>query len=161
MQHKLTMNSIFSPLKSGSRLRPHGSQRRKPISATLMLTSLVDAFTIILIYLLVSSADGEQMEVHDGLQLPQASFSQKLDESPVVVYKQGLFYIQNQPVEVKDLKPRLEALRKSNEGLLKTKDSAIIVQADESIGFDKLQPIMVASAYAGIHKVKFAVLKED
>jgi biopolymer transport protein ExbD len=150
-----------SPIKESSKIRPFGNNARKSIASSLMLTSLVDAFTIIVIYLVVNSSDGQQIDLKDGIELPQASFSQQLDASPVVVFKDDQFYIDDQVIPQNQLQARLTQLREKIQGLLKTDDPAIIVQADQNIDFDKMQPIMVASAYAGIKQVKFAVLQKD
>jgi len=161
MMKKLGSITLRSPLKESSHLRKRGFSFKKGITPTLMLTSLVDALTIVVLYLMVCGSDGEQFDMKDGITLPAASLSSQLDTSPVVVFKDGNFYIDNQAVPNGELQARLTQLREKTQNLQKSGDPAIIVQADQAIEFDQMQPIMVASAYAGIKQVKFAVLQKD
>lgn len=153
--------ALRSPLKESSRLRPKGHSFKKSITPTLMLTSLIDALTIVVLYLIVNSTDAEQMDLKDGINLPVAAYSTQVDSSPVVVFKGNDFYIEDQIVPQNMLQARLKELREKFSSVFKDGNTAIVVQADESIEFDKMQPIMIASAYAGIKQVKFAVLQKD
>ncbi len=161
MKKTLGLSQLRSPLKQSSRLRPFGSGHTKAISASLMLTSLVDALVIIVIYLMVNSSTSEQFDLKDGIKLPQASTNNQLDTSPVVTFKDGMFFIDQQMVPAQNLREALTQLAAKTKGLLGMKEPAIVIEADEEIGFEKLQPLMVASAYAGIKQVKFAVLQKD
>lgn len=159
---QLTASTFLSPLKEALVLKPSQSGKsKKSIVASIMLTSLVDAFTIVVIYLIVNSSTTEQINVEDGLKLPQASFSKELELAPTVTFKNNQFMIDNQYVAENSLQQRLKILVSQNASLLKNKDMSIIVQADENVDFDKLQPLLVASSYAGIKNVKFAVLQKD
>lgn len=161
MKTNFAQSTFLSPIKTGSILRPRGNKMRKTIIGHLALTSLVDAFTILVIYLVVNSTPAEQMDIKDGITLPTASISSDLDRSPIVVFKNGAFYIDDQAVADNDLKARLQQLRERTQNFFKKGESSILVQADENVSFDKLQPIMIASSYAGIRHVKFAVLQKD
>lgn len=161
MMKRLGTITLRSPLKESSMIRKTGYKFKKTLTPTLMLTSLVDALTIVVLYLMVCGSDGEQFDLKDGIKLPEATLSSQLDSSPVVVFKDGQFYIDNQAIPNNQLQARLTALREKVQGLLKTGEPAIVVQADQAIEFDQMQPIMVASAYAGIKQVKFAVLQKD
>ena len=161
MKNTFATSHLSSPLKEGSRLRPHRSKGKKSINVGLMLTSLVDAFTLMVIYLIMNSSDVEQFDLKEGVMIPTAAHSEKLDSSPVVLFKDNGFYIDDQLVANNQLKAALEKLKIKSESLFKGGDSAIVVQADEKVGFEKLQPLLVASSYAGIKQVKFAVLVEE
>jgi biopolymer transport protein ExbD len=161
MNNNFAKATFRSPLKEGSQIRPFGNKIKKTIVTTLALTSLVDAFTILVIYLVVNSSPAEQMDLKDGITLPSASVSAELDSSPVVIFKNKTFFIDNRAVSSNDLQSALTKLKEKTKDLFKGKDAAIVVQADENVDFNDLQPIMVASSYAGISKVKFAVLQKD
>lgn len=161
MKNNFAIPHLASPLKEGSRLRPHRSKGKKSINVGLMLTSLVDAFTLMVIYLIMNSSDVEQFDLKQGITIPTAAHSEKLDSSPVVLFKDNGFYIEDKLVGLDQLKTALEQLKNKSQSLLSGKDSSIIVQADENVGFEKLQPILVASSYAGIKQVKFAVLVKE
>jgi len=162
MKTNFAKPTLLSPLKAASQLKPYGSGiRHKSISATVTLTSLIDAFVIIVIYLVVNSGPTEQMDIYNNIKLPKASTMQDLDRSPVVIFRDGGFYIDNQLVPNEQLKAQLEILRDKTSGFLKTGEPAVVIQADQNVGFEKLQPILIASSYAGIKQVKFAVLPKD
>ena len=69
--------------------------------------------------------------------------------------------IDNQVVSNENLKVGLDHLREKSKHLFKDGEMSIMIQADENVGFEKLHPMMVAAAYAGIKHVKFAVLQKD
>ncbi len=159
---QLAKHTFTSPLKDALVLKPSsGGKSKKSIVASVMLTSLVDAFTIVVIYLIVNSSTSEQINLEVGMSLPQASFSQQLDIVPTVIFKNNSFMIDDRQVSDQSLVSELKNLVSRNTSLFKGKDTAIIVQADENVDFEKLQPILVASSYAGIKNVKFAVLQKD
>lgn len=159
---QLTTHTFMSPIKDALVLKPSkGGRTKKSIVATMMLTSLVDAFTIVVIYLIVNSTASEQLEVTDGLHLPKASFSQEIDNSPSVIFKNNQFIVDDRAVSESSLQGELKALVAKNISFFKSGEPSIIVQADEGVDFDKLQPLLIASSYAGIKHVKFAVLQKD
>lgn len=161
MLNTTTHNHMLSPLKQTRHLKPVQGKAKKSIVVPMMLTSLVDAFTIVVIYLIINSSTSEAVTVEDGLKLPQAEHSQIVDQSPIVVFKNNQYLIDNQIVSEQALRQTLEQLKAKSQGLFKTGDASIIVQADENIDFDRLQPLLVASSYAGIKHVKFAVLQKE
>lgn len=161
MNTLMTQSTFLSPMKEAFLLEPGTKKVKKSGVASMMLTSLVDAFTIIVIYLIVNSSANEQLDVKEGIQLPKASHSQVIDQSPTIIYKNNQFFIDDQVVPEKNLRQALESLKNKNLGFFKNDQSAIVVQADESIDFEQLQPLVVASSYAGIKQVKFAVLQQE
>jgi biopolymer transport protein ExbD len=162
MNSQLAQSTFMSPMNETLRLQVSSSQKpKKSVVAQMMLTSLVDAFTIIVIYLIVNSSTAEQMDVKDGIQLPKASHSQVIDQSPLVIFKNGQFIVDDQIVSESNLTQALVTLKSKHSGFLKDGQNAIVVQADENINFEDLQPIVIASAHAGIKQVKFAVLQQE
>jgi biopolymer transport protein ExbD len=162
MMKQLAQPTFSSPIKDALQLKPtSGGKSKRSIVVAMMLTSLVDAFTIVVIYLIMNSSNTETLNVEDGLKLPRADYSKAIDTSPVVVFKNNQYIINGQIIKEDQLKNNLEILKKKSQSLFKSDDSAIVVQADENVDFDKLQPLLVASSYAGIKHVKFAVLQKD
>ncbi|MCC6137454.1 MAG: biopolymer transporter ExbD [Bdellovibrionaceae bacterium] len=159
---QLTTPTFTSPIRDALVIKPSkGGKTKKSIVATMMLTSLVDAFTIVVIYLIVNSTSSETLDVADGLSLPKASFSQEIDNSPSVIFKNNQFIINDRSVSEGALQNELKQLVVKNTSYFKSGEPSIIVQADEGVDFDKLQPLLIASSYAGIKHVKFAVLQKD
>lgn len=162
MRHVLNKSNMPSPLRQGSKLRPWGQKLRKSIAVTITLTSLIDAFVILVLYLVVASSSTENtLNIDDNITLPQTKLMKELDASPIVTYKGNSFFIDDQPVADADLKNSLVQLAQKFKNIFKNNEASIVIQADENIGFEKLQPLLVASSYAGIKHVKFAVLQKD
>lgn len=157
--------TLRSPIRESLQLKGKTTKAKKSVVVPMMLTSLVDAFTIVVIYLIMNSTTSEQIDIEQGLQLPQASHSSAIDASPLVIFKNNQFFINNQIIAEKDLSAKLKEISNPSQGFLNKnvlgKESSIIVQADENVDFEKLQPLLVASSYAGIKFVKFAVLQEE
>lgn len=162
MKYLFNLKPIPSPMLQGSHIKSRGGAYKKLVTATITLTSLIDAFVIIVIYLVVCSSPSESsIDLQDNMKLPQTLRMNDIDNSPVIVFKQNSFFIDNNQVSNESLKDQLVLLASKTKALLNGKDSAIVVQADENVDFDKLQPLLVASAHAGIKQVKFAVLQKD
>lgn len=162
MKTNFARSNMRSPLKEGSRLRPFGHKFQKTMQATITLTSLIDAFVILVLYLVVASSPTDNtIDVDSQITLPQTKLMQEPDGSPVVIYKNNAFYIENSPVKDANLKDSLKALAAKFASSFKNNEASIVIQADENIGFEKLQPVLIASSHAGIKHVKFAVLQKD
>ena len=80
----LGQTQLHSRLGSTSMLRPKNRRGHRATVAGLMLTSLVDAFSILVIFLLMSfSSSGELLTLGKGMELPKATGAQ-LERNPVV-----------------------------------------------------------------------------
>ncbi len=160
MKNIITNPSIKSPLTSGYLFKKSG-KKRKSIEAVITLTSLIDAFVIIVLYLVICNSPTESnVEIDDSIMLPQAQHYSQLDDSLVVTYRDNQFSIDGNVIREENLSAEISRLSASFFSTLK-KESAIILQADENIDFHKLQPFLVASAHAGIKSVKFAVHQQE
>jgi biopolymer transport protein ExbD len=146
-----------SPLGSVMSGQRSGGRRKKDMSTPLLLTALVDAFSILVIFLLVQvSGVPNDFEAQDGIKLPQAS-AVDMNTDPnmkdvlnLVITKQG-YVLNGEILKLADLKARLgQAGRES-------KTSRLVIQADEKGDFDLLTPVLSLTAEAGISKLEFAV----
>ena len=160
MQNIITSPSIQSPLTSGYLFKKSG-KKRKSIEAVITLTSLIDAFVIIVLYLVICNSPTESnVEIDDSIMLPQAQHYNQLDDSVVITYRNNQFLIDGKVIPEKNLTQEIARVSTSLFSSLK-KESAIILQADENIDFHKLQPFLVASAHAGLKNVNFAVHQQE
>lgn len=127
----------------------------RELALALPLTSLIDAFSIIVIYLLIGTQSGS-FEVKVGpVQLPTADHSMSVDkEIPVLRIQKKEFYINDQKIASSQLQQKLVDLKKNS----KEKDVEIMVQADQNMSFDELDPLIKAGSLAGIEKFRFAVI---
>lgn len=136
-----------------------GKARKKnayrELALALPLTSLIDAFSIIVIYLLIGTQAGN-IEVPVGdIKLPVAQQGTTVDkELPILKIEKKQFYLNNERVTLGNLEQKLAQLKKSS----KEKSVELMVQADQEMKFDELDPLIKAGSLAGIEKFKFAVI---
>lgn len=148
-----------SPLAEAQMLGSLGksNSRHKPDTNVLLpLTSLIDAFSIIVIYLLIGTQGGGlEVDLPTQINLPVAEAGVVLDaETPTVRIEKGSYYINDKKVAVAELGRRLADLKKSNT----SENVEILIQADQAMDFADLDPLLRAGSEAGIQKLKFAVV---
>lgn len=148
----LANEMMKTQLSTQSVLKPKGNRSGRGLAMTLVLTSLVDCFSIIVIYLLVStSIGGESMDVPKQIHLPTASYSEDLDSKVVVRVEPGnRFLIGNTAYNLESLILRLHDLR----GGLKR----LTIQADRSLSYAQLNPVILSGLQAGYTEIGFAVV---
>ncbi len=148
-----------SPLREAQWIGNQGAsnaRRNKNGNVLLPLTSLIDAFSIIVIYLLIGTQGGGlEADTKTQVQLPVAESGQILDsELPTIRIEKGNYYINDKRVPVEALANSLVLLKNKS-----TKDGVeILIQADKAMDYSELDPLLRAGAAAGIQKLKFAVI---
>lgn len=137
-------------------LRPKRKGNSKPAVAQLTLTSLVDCFTILVVYLLVVTNVGSlDVPIAKDIKLPVAKFSSNPKLSTIVSFVKGQYVIDKKVVASKDLSDRLKELRDLDPS------KALLVLADRTADYESLNPIVLSGLQAGYEKVGFAVKQED
>ena len=154
----LNQNNMQSPLSQQTLIdRSKEGRKGRVLTATLVLTSLVDAFSILVIYLLINTSSAtETLDVSKTLNLPVANNTQVLDSAVVVRVVDNKYIINEQDYKQEQL---AEALLEQNSDPLKK--GKLIIQANQDVEFDVLNPIFVAGAHAGFNNIKFAVWPEE
>jgi hypothetical protein len=162
--------------------------RRKPfVAPKLMITSMMDMFTIILIFLLFSfSDDPEKIQLENDLELPHSSAEEKYDDSIQLVFSKGSLILDGEIIAT--LKEgRLEGLNPDNpkasdlyqrlvshKALLETQEqrpdidqkeiketkNQILFLCDKMHTFKIINPVIKTAGLAGFPNFQFAVLKE-
>ncbi len=149
--------------------------RGKDKKVTLSLTSMIDMFTILLVFLLKSySADGQIVTVSDQLVLPKARVETKVelkleiqvnnsvivvDGDPLITVTPELLNSGNSiPVLVTRLRDHLEYSRLSR-GTLTDDDLKINIQGDVGMPAILLQRVMASCSEAGYVGQNLAVIK--
>lgn len=127
----------------------------KEMALALPLTSLIDAFSIIVIYLLIGTQSGS-LEVNVGpVKLPMATHSTSVEkEMPILRIQQKEFYLNNQKIASNQLQQKLVDLKRA----AKDKKVEVMIQADQSMSFEELDPLIKAGSLAGIENFRFAVI---
>ncbi len=147
--------------------------------ASLMLTSLVDMFTIIVIFLLMNfSANGEVLYMSKDIKLPDAYHGAQLERAPVIsvsgdaVTIDGKMLLNTADLEKGDVLnvPELEdALRdeKRRYEQIHANDpdhpfrGLVNVQADKRIPFKVIKRVMFACNQSGFGNINFAALSRE
>ena len=162
-----------------------GHTRKKPVNTSLNITSMMDMFTIILLFLLKSfSADGSMLTNADNLQLPNSiSKKRPQDVTLQLAVTRDSIMIDNEPVEstikIRDMEQskfdvdtaslldmQLKKHMRAEEemvakGLLTNVEGKITVQVDKNIPFDVLYKIMRLCGRQGYVNMKFAVMMRE
>ena len=147
--------------------------------ASLMLTSLVDMFTIIVIFLLMNfSANGEVLYMSKDIKLPDAYHGAMLERAPVIsvsgeaVTFDGRMLLSTGDLEKGDVLnvPELEdALREEKRRYeqIHANDpdhpfrGLVNVQTDRHIPFKVIKRVMFACNQSGFGNINFAALSRE
>lgn len=157
----LDQTSINSPLLECSTLKPRGSAHHTELAPPLMLTSLIDTFSLLVVYLLMSfGSSGEFMMMSKGMVLPTLADAEMLDRQIIIKFEKGYYFVEDLKVSKNDLFPTLLKMREDFKAKYPELDSEkkVIIQADKKEKFLDLNFIIHASAQAGFEEIKFAVL---
>lgn len=163
-QSILEQTSFSSSIDGTSTLNPKGGRKNKNLVQGVMLTSLVDAFSILVVYLLMSySSSGEILYISKDMVLPPATQSEDLNRQIIIKYEQGKYFVENEEVSKNDLFPKLLKMKTEFKEKYPELDSEnkIIIQADKNEKFIDLNLIIHAGAQAGFEEIKFAVIKNS
>lgn len=170
----------------GSGIKKH-MEKRLPATYKIQITSMVDMFVIILVFLLKSySTSPVNITPTDDLRLPAStSLKEPTDVLKMVISKKGVFVEDKKVVEfdssgsldIKDqdksdpsfipnLFKELDEKAKQTQGISKLNetvefDGNVLVQADRNIPYSLLKKIMYTSMLAGYPNVKLAVASKD
>jgi biopolymer transport protein ExbD len=155
----LKQSALGSSLAGTSMLRPkNGSHARRTMVASLMLTSLVDAFSILVIFLIMNhAANSEIVNVGNKVQLPMARESELVQQGVVVRVEGGQFLVEDKPVALGQLVSHLKAL---NASVDVARREGLIIVADRQMDYADLSPVILAGSQSGFTKFKFAVIRK-
>jgi len=148
----------------------------------LMLTSLLDMFTIILIFLIVSfEAEDYDFKLNPDLKLPESSARSVLKPAVDIAitpsdllvdrksiaklnrgkFKDSVYRNQEIPQLVKVLKKRYEIVKDVAVDEESGEDNAIIVvQADKSLDYETIYMVLRSAALGGFVKYRLAIMKK-
>lgn len=141
------------PLQARQGLRGHqGNSKGKTLFFSLNLTTLIDAFCILVIFLLSNvTSQIEQVQIGKGLSLPVAVQADMLSQGTMVRIESNGLYVNNiKTSESQLLKALIDDKAKNKK--------ALIIQADKSADFERISLLLRAGGQAGFEKYLFAVL---
>jgi len=142
----------FSPSKRAKH------RHRRPKEMLLQITSLVDVFTILLIFLLKTYSTGFIMNIVEAIRLPVSTAREELNPTVVVAFNNRAMYVDGD-VLVEDLAP----YRDSDELLVAPLYDALKARADRLKGVAAVNPSVVFTGEVIIQsdrEVPFRFLKK-
>ena len=155
------------------------SRGKRSTYAGLMLTSLVDMFTIIVIFLLQNfSATGEILFMSRDIRLPEAFHGAELERAPVIAVSSDSITFEGKQIllttdmakgdvlnvpELEDvLRDEKRKFDQSHGGDPKAPFKGLVhVQADKKIPFKVIKRVMHACNSAGYGNINFAALAKS
>ncbi len=136
---------------------------KRNLVATVMLTSLVDTFSVLVIYLLVNfSTTGELLYMSEGMELPAAAKAIELERNVVVKVEKDKLYIEEEEIPTSQLVRRLIDVKKNWEKYYPDTQftGAMTIQADRRQAYDLLSHVIQAGGHAGYSDINFAVIRK-
>jgi biopolymer transport protein ExbD len=128
-----------------------------------MLTSLVDTFSVLVIYLLVNfSTAGDLLYMSEGMELPSAAKSVELERNVVVKVEKDKLFIEEEEIPQGQLVRRLLDVKKNWEKYYPDSEftGALTIQADRRQTYDLLSHVVQAGGHAGYSDINFAVIRK-
>ena len=143
-----------------------------------MLTSLLDMFTIILIFLIVSfEAEDQEFRLDPDVTLPESSARSIFKPAVNVTINPTQLLVEEQPIatldngrfsdelyEVNNIEALVDALSAEREqldlGPSGTDEAIVMVQADKDMDYETLYLVMRSSSVAGFARYRLAIMKQ-
>lgn len=157
----LETTALHSALASESILAPAHGRWKRVLSADLLLTALIDAFSILVIFLLMSfSSTGDILFIDKGMELPKASLGDILERNAVIKLEENKIYLEGKETSIEDLMGTLIEMRKSAQAAKPGEEVPGIatIQADRRLKYEFLNQVVLALSHAGYSDIRFAVL---
>jgi biopolymer transport protein TolR len=160
--------------KRALRMERHHRRTRK--GSALSLVSMMDIFTILVFFLLVSSAETEVLPNPKDIQLPESAALEKARESVVVMVTDTQILVQGRPVaRVADalegdalVIPELkDALRQQTDRVLIQQAKAdiaareVTILGDRDLPYRLLKRVMASCTAAEFGQISLAVVQKD
>lgn len=139
------------------------SKAKRNLAETVMLTSLVDAFSILVVYLLFNfSSTGELLYTSEGMELPSAVKAIELKRNVVVKVEKDKLFIEDEEISPNGLVKRLIDVKKNWAKYYPDTEfsGAMTIQADRRQSYDLLSHVIQAGGHAGYSDINFAVIRK-
>lgn len=153
------------------------AMRVAPSTFKIQITSMVDMFVILLVFLLKSySTSPVNIAPREGMVLPESSaLANPVDVAKVIISNDGV-YLNDEQVLVLDkgqvpakeldsrdsrfIKPLYKALVEQAKGAKPETQGQLLLQADRELSYQQIEKILFTSGAAGFSDVKLAVLSK-
>lgn len=156
--------------------------KRKVPQDTIMLTSMMDMFTIILVFLLFNFSSEEQkdLSIPKDIKVPYSTSEISLDNAVNVTVSKTAIMVEDKivarlsygkkiqaEIEGQKILPLYRELvqirsQQTNSGKVKESDEGVVLlKADQSIPFEVLDKVLKSSGMAGYPKSRFVVFRRE
>ena len=143
----------------------------------LQLTSLLDMFTIILVFLMVSfQAEDKDFVLHAGLELPTSSAKSPFKTGVnLAITREGILVegekvypltdggkVPQKVVDAGKIEPLVAAVKKTLSNLKREEgeENVVVIQAEQKLPYNTLHLVMRSAAFAGAYRFRLVVEKE-
>lgn len=156
--------------------RVNRMSRNKGKAASLSLTSLMDVFTILVLYLLVNQGSGADIDPPKTIKIPDSIVETSPRQTVILTVSDTAVYLQGEPIitvaEVLESKldyveavrqemVRLKDLSAEQGGQVAANSTEVTILADRSVPFKILKKLMSTSSSAGYVKISLAVNQKE
>ena len=160
-------------MRESRRMRRMARNRKKPVG--LMLTSLMDVFTILVFFLLSNSSASEVVTAPKQIKLPTSIVETKPRETVVIMVTPEVVMIQGNTIigtpellnpgndKIPAIMTRLENLQRNIIGIntrTAVDSKEVTLLADRTIPFSVLKKIMSSCTLSGYGKISLAVIQK-
>jgi biopolymer transport protein ExbD len=150
--------------------------RNKGKPPSLSLTSLMDVFTILVLYLLVNQGSGADIDPPKTIKIPDSVVETAPRQTIVMTVSDEAVFLQGEPVisigEVLESKldyietvrqemVRLKELSVEQGGQVAANNTEVTILADRGVPFKILKKLMSTSSSAGYVKISLAVNQKE
>ena len=146
-------------------------ERRNDKSASLNMVSLMDIFTILVFFLLVSAANSDILPTPKNIKLPLSTAEKLPKENIVIIIGNNDILLQGKKIASIDhtiasknnvILPLMEALKdlvksKGTDKAKQTVNKGITIMGDKDVPYILLKKIMITSAAANFSNISLAV----
>ncbi len=159
-------------MKMSRRARRMERHHKKAKTPALNLVSLMDIFTILVFFLLVSSSNTQQLPSNKDLRLPASSSQTVPDETLVIAVTQEDVLVKGVSVaKVRDvlnntdelipgLKEELDFLAGTSSAVEGNQGRRITIMGDENISYDLIRKILNTCQQANYTRIAFAAVQK-
>ncbi len=166
-------------MKASRRIRrmERHHKRREDRNASLNMVSLMDIFTILVFFLLVSAANTEVLPTPKRLVLPESTAQKAPKENLVIMVNRESVLLQGRPVarvaEVRqdrnsvirgllvELKREVARKQRQTRGRFDPKKQGVTIMGDRQIPYDLLKKVMLTCASADLTNISLAVTRKS
>jgi len=156
----LNNQALKGPIASQGAIKAKGGGVKKAnMVFSLNLTALIDAFSILVIFLLSNyNGDAQNVNLSDKIKLPTATHSEMMTMGTVVKIEGNRLFVDEKEVKIENLIGKLIEAKKSKEKETEDVKNSLIIQADRQLDFALLSPVIRAGGSAGFNQYKFAAM---